>query len=299
MFFFQESIDCFCSAVPNSEDKFSLALGLGSYMNRTKAEVDYYCNKYKPDMPKFEDNEYYLFGDRARLKRKQSKVSLIGKSNEKATFSFTRQSLCLLEKLAVAVNNKEPILIVGETGTGKTSTVQYLAQQTRHDLKVINMNQQSDSTQLLGGFKPVEMKTIVTPIRNKFEALFADTFSVDQNTKFLSHVCVCFASQKWDVLFGLICHTIERAKNKLKDINSVKAVESPVKPGKKKKRKKKDKEEKVTIVNNQLYEKWLDLNIEISRIKEQMEKLESTVAFSFIEGTLVKAIQEGKKIVEF
>jgi midasin len=47
---------------------------------------------------------------------------------------------------------KEPVLLVGETGTGKTATVQYLADKTGHRLVVINMNQQSDSADLLGGY---------------------------------------------------------------------------------------------------------------------------------------------------
>ena len=46
-----------------------------------------------------------------------------------ATFSFTRMSSALLEKVSVCVMNSEPVLLVGETGTGKTSSVQYLAQQ--------------------------------------------------------------------------------------------------------------------------------------------------------------------------
>lgn len=44
------------------------------------------------------------------------------------------------------------MLLVGETGTGKTAAVQYLAQKTGHHLVVINMNQQSDSADLLGGY---------------------------------------------------------------------------------------------------------------------------------------------------
>lgn len=43
------------------------------------------------------------------------------------TFAATRPSAVLLEQLAVCVSRGEPVLLVGETGTGKTSTVQYLA----------------------------------------------------------------------------------------------------------------------------------------------------------------------------
>lgn len=45
----------------------------------------------------------------------------------KQTFAATRPSAVLIEQLAVCVVKGEPVLLVGETGTGKTSTVQYLA----------------------------------------------------------------------------------------------------------------------------------------------------------------------------
>lgn len=64
---------------------------------------------------------------------------------------MTRGSSCLLERVAVCLSLDEPALLVGETGTGKTTTLQLLAKQTGHKLIVINMNQQSDSSDLLGG----------------------------------------------------------------------------------------------------------------------------------------------------
>ncbi len=36
-------------------------------------------------------------------------------------------SMQLLEKISVCVQLSEPVLLVGETGTGKTTVVQYLA----------------------------------------------------------------------------------------------------------------------------------------------------------------------------
>lgn len=54
---------------------------------------------------------------------------LLSPYRKKSRFSFTRQSSVLLERVAVCVYNSEPVLLVGETGTGKTSSVQYLAEQ--------------------------------------------------------------------------------------------------------------------------------------------------------------------------
>lgn len=52
------------------------------------------------------------------------------------------------------------------------------------------MNQQSDSTDLLGGFKPIDLRLIIAPVREHFETLFCKTFSRKQNIKFLNHIQV-------------------------------------------------------------------------------------------------------------
>lgn len=64
---------------------------------------------------------------------------------------MTRPACCLMERVACCLSLNEPVLLVGETGTGKTSTLQLLAKYTGNTLIVLNMNQQSDSTDLLGG----------------------------------------------------------------------------------------------------------------------------------------------------
>lgn len=47
--------------------------------------------------------------------------------------------------------------MVGETGTGKTTCVQEIAKLLNKNLHVFNMNQNTDSSDLLGGFKPVDL----------------------------------------------------------------------------------------------------------------------------------------------
>ena len=78
------------------------------------------------------------------------------------------------------------------------------------------MSQQSDSADLLGGFKPVDMKQLVAPLRETFEILFCQTFSRKQNVKFLSHVQQCFAQAQWEILFKLMLHCQKSAFERLK-----------------------------------------------------------------------------------
>jgi len=105
-------------------------------------------------------------------------------------FALTRSSSRLIERIACCILAQESVLLVGETGTGKTSTLQLLAKHTGNKLIVLNMNQQSDSVDLIGGYKPVELKIIIKPIREEFESLFRSHFNVEQNSKFLGHISV-------------------------------------------------------------------------------------------------------------
>ena len=57
-------------------------------------------------------------------------VFFVVMNRDRQTFAATRPSAVLLEQLAVCVDKGEPVLLVGETGTGKTSTVQHLARVT-------------------------------------------------------------------------------------------------------------------------------------------------------------------------
>lgn len=106
------------------------------------------------------------------------------------TFADTRLACNLVERLAVAVDNQEPVLLVGETGTGKTSSIQRLARMAGRRLRVLNLNQQSDSVDLLGGFKPVDTRALINPVRERFEGLFARTFRLETNRQFLGHIQV-------------------------------------------------------------------------------------------------------------
>lgn len=56
---------------------------------------------------------------------------------EKRDFVGIRSSLQVLEKIACSVKYNEPVLLVGETGTGKTTLVQNLATKLGHSLTVM------------------------------------------------------------------------------------------------------------------------------------------------------------------
>ena len=64
---------------------------------------------------------------------------------------FSREVLVLMERIAVCVSSNEPVLLVGETGVGKTSVVQALADLLGQELRVVNLSATSDSDELIQG----------------------------------------------------------------------------------------------------------------------------------------------------
>ncbi|XP_041350636.1 midasin-like [Gigantopelta aegis] len=255
---FQEAVDCFVASLPKVNKRTPLAEAIGAKLNINKIQAEYFCSKHKPNIDITPST--FTVG-RVALQRKPVDIIKLKRLSQ-CTFAFTRQSVSLLEKVTVCVARNEPALLVGETGTGKTSSVQFLAHQLGHNLHVINMNQQSDSTDLLGGFKPVDLKFVIMPFREDFEMLFCKTFSRKQNSKFLGHIQDCFLKKRWNDLLTLMDHTQRSA--------CVKYKEDP-----------------------DTLKEWQQMGHRLHQLRVQVRQIENALAFAFIEGTLVTALKKG------
>ncbi|XP_076780137.1 midasin isoform X2 [Arvicanthis niloticus] len=262
---FQEAMDCFTAMLSEQTKKLKMAEIIGSKLNISKKKAEFFCKLYKPEIV---INELDVQVGRVRLLRKQSEVVHIQK--EKHTFAATRPSSVLLEQLAVCVSQGEPVLLVGETGTGKTSAVQHLAHATGQYLRVVNMNQQSDTADLLGGFKPVDHKLIWLPLRETFEELFVQTFSKKQNFTFLGHIQTCYRQKRWHDLLKLMQHVQKSAITK------------------------EGKESQPGLL---LKEKWESFGLRLSHAQQQMKMTENALLFAFVEGTLAQAIKKGEWVL--
>ena len=254
----------------------SIAAKLG--IVHTKAK--FFCNDHKP---RISSTPSHILAGRITLPRKQADAAALV-SGSKPTFSFTRPAAALLERIASCISHCEPVLLVGETGVGKTSSIQYLAQQMGQSLSVINMNQQSDSADLLGGYKPVELNFIMSPVRNEFETLFRKFFSVNENVKFLNHIAHTFSLKKWTTLLSLMKHStsaaLKRFDKKQADV--------------KLSRKDSNSDHLFTSVHKN---DWLQLSVKLSKIEEQLKKSQNALAFAFVEGSLVRALKTGQWVL--
>ena len=97
----------------------------------------------------------------------------------------------------MCVRTIEPILLVGRDWLRKTTVIQTLADRLGQELVVQNLNIQSDSSELLGGYKPVELREIARPLYHEFLDLFQDTFDIMKNAKFLNIMNAGSKTQKW------------------------------------------------------------------------------------------------------
>ncbi|KAF7997921.1 hypothetical protein HCN44_009319 [Aphidius gifuensis] len=286
---FQDAIDIFCCSVTDQTLRLELAIAIGNTLGIVKTKADYFINTYKPEI-KYDQNIF--IAGRAKVARKKSRYVKYD-NDKKINFSFTRPSSVLLERVTSCVAQKEPVLLVGETGTGKTSSVQYLASCTGHKLIVINMNQQSESADLLGGYKPVDIKLLITPVREEFEILFRSYYEIEVNREFLDLISNCYKTCKWKSLIALMRHSATAAVNRLNGkTTTTKSSNNNNNKSKKRILENNTDNKKKPTNDAEMIVKWEKMLIKLEKFQLQI-KNECSLAFAFIEGSLITALKEG------
>lgn len=73
-------------------------------------------------------------------------------------FTLDERTLKTLEKIATAVELHDPCLLEGGTATSKTSSIMYMAMVTGNEVLRLNLNGQTDTSELIGKFVPNDGK---------------------------------------------------------------------------------------------------------------------------------------------
>lgn len=97
----------------------------------------------------------------------------------------TQYSLSILERLALCSELGETPLLISETGCGKTTLVQYLAELSGHQLYVYNMSSGTDVMDLVGGFKPVDCRSLLRELFYRFVEKFRELSGAEKNEQYL------------------------------------------------------------------------------------------------------------------
>ncbi|RYH29633.1 hypothetical protein EON65_07835 [archaeon] len=198
-------------------------------------------------------------------------MALRNASTSSSSYSQTAYARRLLERLSVCVSMNEPVLLVGETGNGKTTNVQELARIVGQQLVVLNLSLSSDISDLLGGYRPMSTKQLFKPVYERFVALFHDTLSSSKNNEFLQKTNAFFRDQSWNKLLKAIEKACQSALAKLTQAS---------------------KDSSFSNIEGKL-EQWNDYLKTITRYRENLGKIKSGFAFSFVRGLLLEAFEHG------
>jgi len=150
---------------------------------------------------------------RTRLSARSTKMEIA--SPVTRPFAMHRPAALLLSRIATAVFLGEPVLLSGETGTGKTTVVTHLASLLRRPLISLNLSHQTESSDLLGGFKPVDARIPASALQERFLELFGGTFSRRKNAKFEESVRKAVGEGKWKRVVGLWKESTRLAKERI------------------------------------------------------------------------------------
>ncbi|KAJ3106463.1 hypothetical protein HDU97_006249 [Phlyctochytrium planicorne] len=283
--FFREGVDCFTLMIAKHDLRQRTTQYFGELLDIPSNRIEFFMDYLLPSIE--------LKGTQLQVGRcclGVSKGKRASKGESFATFAMTRLSLRLMERLAVAIYLNEPVLLVGETGTGKTTAIQYLSQHCEQNLIVVNLSQQSDSSDLLGGFKPVDARTITVTLAEKFYNLFGRTFSAESNAAFLDSVKIAVAKKKWEIVRQGFANAIKMAEKVL--AFSVDKNQTDFKEQVHNRKRAKKLKDDPNLIGD--WREFADLS---SSYAAQLEHVKSSFLFDFIEGTLVKAIVNGDWIL--
>ncbi|KAI8971187.1 midasin [Trametes punicea] len=206
-------------------------------------------------------------------------------------FAMHRAAVSLMARLATAISLAEPVLLTGETGTGKTSVVTHLASLLRRPLISLNLSNQTESSDILGGFKPVDARVPGAELQQRFLDLFGGTFSRKKNVHFEESVRKAVQERKWRRAAGLWLEATKMAKNRIQAKQAEDNAKELEGGTPRKRRKVEEYGLKVSM------EEWDAFERDVKTFEIQHVQGKSKFAFAFVEGPLVKALRNGDWIL--
>ena len=277
---FIEAVDCFCAANESLAIRDKMAEIASRNLQISPARMAY-CLYQR--LPEFTLSTKDVKIGRIRLAKQ------IGRSSAKAMFSThshrkfapTGPVLRLMESVGVATQMREPCLLVGETGVGKTTIVQQLATQLGKPLMVANLSQQSEVSDLLGGIKPLSARALAVPLKENFDDIFARAMLLSQNTSFAKSIDRAFNRDDWPRAIALMQKAHDSVQSYFRKL-AQKADEVPAK-----------KRKLLPSKHESLRTEWDTFATKLQAFKHHVASGDKGLIFNFVEGSLVKAVRNG------
>ncbi|PNX84202.1 midasin, partial [Trifolium pratense] len=271
-----QAVDVFAASPASFDNRLSIMKEIGNIWKTRGSAAE---TLYPLDKPIYQDSVTGLKIGRVFLPYKKEPLH-----DRVIPFVAIRSSLFVLERIACSVKHNEPVLLVGETGTGKTTLVQNLALRLGQKLTVLNMSQQSDVADLLGGFKPVDEQFVYSNLCREFMALFARTFSKKKNKTIRGYLEKFLCNKNWEKLLRGIQQGVEKAQQHLSiELTSIEQIN--IEPYKKRKR----------PLGEEIFQAWERFSIKLDSVCKSNPS--SGMLFSFVEGSFVTALRKGEWIL--
>ena len=285
---FLEAVDCFLGAFPSGSSK-SHGVDIVAQGLHLPAERAEYCLESRK--PQYEGNGTLLQIGRTSLLRRKGPhgEKSLGSQMDISPFAATNHVLRILESVAVAVRQAEPCLLVGETGTGKTTIVQRLADTLGQRLTIVNLSQQSEAGDLLGGYKPVNMRALAMPMKEEFDELLELTFSSKRNQHYIDTISKSIAKGRWERALTLWQEALRMIEVRLERTDP-QSDTSNLEPHAKKRKLQPPKIQK-------LKSRWDKFASEVQTFQMHLASGSRGFAFSFVEGNIIKAARNGEWVL--
>ncbi|EKX38425.1 hypothetical protein GUITHDRAFT_77201, partial [Guillardia theta CCMP2712] len=249
----KEAVDCFCNMINSEADRVTIAKRLGLILHLHEQKVEFMLEKSLPEVNIQKDHlqvgRVFLDVDSNFL---STSIEL-----DRENFCRTRRTLQAMEAIAACVYHNEPVLLTGETGTGKTTIVQYVASQVGTKLAVVNLSQQTDSGDLLGGFKPIDVRCLAQSLLDELLELLPRVTSKSKNSSFLQACKNRFEAKNWKGMVKLL------------------------------------KQATQLTLSKRMRRRWDVFAESVAEFERKVESTQGKFAFTFVDGILVKALKEG------
>ena len=277
---FIELADCVCLSIRSQAVRETILSIISDLLAVAKSTVQDYLAISKPEISHR--------GNNIQIGRAELQLDHLNKEcvDLSPSFAKTGSAMRLMERLAVSIACNEPILLVGETGVGKTTVIQEIARLTEKKFSVINLSQQTDSSDLIGGFRPSVPGDGVVEMMPTFIQLVKDTWKRGDNEEYISRIVKLGKKKKWIQLIKAYKAAIKKWFG-MKELSS--DYESRSAPSSSKKRNREIQSDE----SSTLSQRWEVFKIETDDMEAASSLMERGFAFGFTEGILVKAFKEG------
>ena len=281
---FLEAIDCFCGFLPPGPSRMSAITVIAQSLHISAERVAYCLTARKPDSLSTDSMLRIGRGVLNKHKRAQrDKPHHVFKQ-----FALTKNVLRLLESVAITVKQAEPCLLVGETGTGKTTMVQHLADALNQRLTVINLSQQSEAGDLLGGYKPVDVWALAVPMKDEFDDLMSLTFPSKRNQAYVEKLAESISHSRWPRALKLCQEALRMFELYLRPEPSPGTTSRGPHPKKRRLR---------SVVSTTLRSRWDRFAIQVQTFQKHLASGSKGFAFSFVESNIVRAARKGEWVL--